>query len=197
MVIGTEGRTGAQIASRIAAGTNLIDSIRPIASHQDYLLSVFRNYGGRVPVSDLYSQLYRDVATGWAGTAAQHFNTFGRSEIMSGQRQFEPRAFDWGALGINIPGFASGGMHSGGFRVVGENGPELEAVGPSRIYSNSQTRDLLNMTPMLEELRALRDEVARMREEQRGLGMAQATAVRRSQEILRRWEDAGLPEERV
>jgi hypothetical protein len=35
-----------------------------------------------------------------------------------------------------IPGFAAGGRHRGGLRIVGENGPELEATGPSMIYPN-------------------------------------------------------------
>ena len=39
--------------------------------------------------------------------------------------------------------FADGGSHDGGLRLVGERGPEIEATGPSRIYSNSQTKDLL------------------------------------------------------
>ncbi|QOY96327.1 tape measure protein [Massilia sp. UMI-21] len=42
-----------------------------------------------------------------------------------------------------IPGFASGGLFGGGLRIVGENGPELEATGPSRIWSASQTSSLL------------------------------------------------------
>lgn len=96
-----------------------------------------------------------------------------------------------------VPGFAGGGMHAGGLRIVGENGPEIEATGPARYYSNAQTRQMLAGGEAAAEIRALRDEVARMREEQRSLGMTQATAAKRSQEILRRWEDAGLPQERV
>jgi hypothetical protein len=42
-----------------------------------------------------------------------------------------------------IHGYALGGDHMGGFRLVGEDGPEIEATGPSRIYSASQTRKLL------------------------------------------------------
>lgn len=48
-----------------------------------------------------------------------------------------------GALG-NIPGFADGGHHRGGWRIVGENGPELEATGPSRIYNSRATRNMLS-----------------------------------------------------
>lgn len=43
-----------------------------------------------------------------------------------------------------IPGFASGGYHTGGLRVVGENGPELEATGPSRIWNAQQMQQLFS-----------------------------------------------------
>ena len=65
-----------------------------------------------------------------------------------------------------IYGFASGGLHTGGLRLVGEEGPELEVTGPSRIYNAAQTRDLLNggsNEALLAEIRALRAEVAQMR----------------------------------
>lgn len=39
--------------------------------------------------------------------------------------------------------FADGGTHKGGFRLVGERGPELEYTGPSRIFSNEDTRNML------------------------------------------------------
>ncbi|WP_103172879.1 hypothetical protein [Paracoccus sp. SY] len=45
--------------------------------------------------------------------------------------------------GLLVPGFASGGDHMGGLRIVGEKGPELEATGPARIWSADQTRNLL------------------------------------------------------
>jgi hypothetical protein len=44
----------------------------------------------------------------------------------------------------SVFGFASGGDHRGGLRIVGENGPELEATGPSRIFSADQTRRMLS-----------------------------------------------------
>jgi hypothetical protein len=43
-----------------------------------------------------------------------------------------------------IPGFALGGDHGGGWRIVGENGPELEATGPARIFNAQQTSGMLN-----------------------------------------------------
>lgn len=73
-----------------------------------------------------------------------------------------------------IPGFASGGMFGGGLRIVGENGPELEATGPSRIWSASQTAALLSRAggdsggaAMAAELKALREEVKGLRAEAR------------------------------
>jgi hypothetical protein len=42
------------------------------------------------------------------------------------------------------PTFATGGDHMGGLRLVGENGPELEATGPSRIFNAKQTKDILS-----------------------------------------------------
>ncbi len=45
-----------------------------------------------------------------------------------------------------VPGFAGGGYHAGGVRLVGERGPELEITGPSRFWSHDRTRDLLAPT---------------------------------------------------
>ena len=42
-----------------------------------------------------------------------------------------------------VPGFAAGGRHRGGARIVGELGPELEVTGPALIYSTNQTAQLL------------------------------------------------------
>ena len=47
-------------------------------------------------------------------------------------------------LSRGLPAFAKGGLHSGGLRLVGEFGPELEVTGASRIYSADQTRGILS-----------------------------------------------------
>jgi len=73
----------------------------------------------------------------------------------------------------SIPAFAKGGSHSGGWRLVGEHGPELENTGPSQIFSNSQSKSIFggsdNKTSqeIILELRALREEVAKLRADQR------------------------------
>lgn len=86
---------------------------------------------------------------------------------------------EWDAgQGLHVPKYAAGGMHQGGARIVGEFGPELEVTGPSRIWNAAQTQSMLGGgAGMAQELRALREEVALLREEtslQRGA--AQETA---------------------
>jgi phage-related minor tail protein len=70
-----------------------------------------------------------------------------------------------------IRGYATGGTFAGGLRIVGENGPELEATGPSRIWSSSQTAELLsrasspsgNNAALVEAVRDLKSENAQQR----------------------------------
>ena len=63
------------------------------------------------------------------------------------------------ATAAALPAFASGGQHDGGWRIVGENGPELEKTGASRIFSNPQSKSLLNMDELIAEIQALRSDV--------------------------------------
>jgi multidrug efflux pump subunit AcrA (membrane-fusion protein) len=80
-----------------------------------------------------------------------------------------------------VPAFATGGLHSGGMRLVGENGPELEVTGPARYYSAAETSSMMG-GGMVDELRGLREEVAMLRAE------ARATAINtgRTQDIMKR-----------
>lgn len=71
-----------------------------------------------------------------------------------------------GALGQQVPQFATGGMHTGGARIVGENGPELEITGPSRIMNASQTASILNGSTA-ELLQRLNDNISGLRAEVR------------------------------
>lgn len=73
----------------------------------------------------------------------------------------------------SLPKFANGGQHGGGWRMVGERGPEIEWTPPSRIYSNADSRKILgvgvsgavDLEPLTRELHALRKEVAQLRAE--------------------------------
>jgi tape measure domain-containing protein len=89
-----------------------------------------------------------------------------------------------------INGFASGGQHEGGWRIVGENGPELEKTGASRIFSNGQSKSLLNMDELLAEIRQLREDAR-----------ANANAVEKNtaetSRIINRWDGDGMPAVRI
>ncbi|MCY0910832.1 phage tail length tape measure family protein [Massilia antarctica] len=62
-----------------------------------------------------------------------------------------------------VPGYATGGDFGGGMRLVGENGPELEATGPARIFNAGQARSMLSggSPELIEEVRRLTATVAR------------------------------------
>lgn len=64
-----------------------------------------------------------------------------------------------------IASFASGGTHSGGIRLVGENGPEIEVTPPSRIYSNRQSGNMMTAAndELVNEVRAMRKEMEQLR----------------------------------
>jgi hypothetical protein len=75
-----------------------------------------------------------------------------------------------GGTTAGIPGFASGGLHAGGARIVGERGPELEVTGAARYWSFERTRQMLagggENDSTAAEIRALREEVAALRRQQ-------------------------------
>ena len=52
---------------------------------------------------------------------------------------------DWNWLKklAGIPGYATGGLHPGGLRLVGERGPELEVTGPARYWDANKTMQML------------------------------------------------------
>lgn len=94
------------------------------------------------------------TATGDLGTLGSGFDLFGSA--LSGFAQGGSQGAMNGLLGglgslaaslLGIPGFATGGDHKGGWRIVGERGPELEATGASRIFTASQTRDIFSSRP--------------------------------------------------
>jgi|GEM_PF-1576798 len=201
--VATAGRDVAAVGADVAAlsqndgitGFNIVPNVR------DYLFSQFRAAVVPVDAADymaIYSDLHGDRL--YSNDPAGHYRDYGRAEILAGRRTFNPQAFDWSAIGIDIPGFAAGGAFGGGLRIVGENGPELEATGPSRIYSAPQTRRMMDGdrgASVVAAVDQLRREVASMREEQRQLGLAEVGHVKKSADTLRKWDIDGLPAVRV
>ncbi len=89
-----------------------------------------------------------------------------------------------------LPRFAAGGTHTGGWRLVGENGPELEYTGSSHIYNRQQANSLFNTEALENELRGLREDM-------RAAQYQIAKNTGEFNRILQRWDGDGLPEERV
>jgi hypothetical protein len=100
------------------------------------------------------------------------------------------------ALG-GVPAFADGGIHGGGFRLVGERGPELEMTGPSRIMSNDDLMSALRGDRLAGEIRDLKREVTVLRTELRGTQSQIARNTKRTRDVLENFEIEGLPPERV
>jgi len=91
-------------------------------------------------------------------------------------------------VGGRIPTFATGGYHSGGLRIVGERGPELEATGPSRIIPAGQ----FSMGGDAE----LRREVAELRVDLKAALVQIAKNTRKSSDTLNKFDYQGLPNSR-
>ena len=113
-----------------------------------------------------------------------------QSQITETVRLNMGRGRDADAVNPNIRPFAIGGIHSGGLRIVGENGPELEATGPSRIYNSNQLGNMLNHGATADEVKALREELkAAMYQIAKNTG--------KSYDLMNRWDGDGLPPERI
>jgi hypothetical protein len=101
-------------------------------------------------------------------------------------------------MGYNAPRFAMGGLHTGGMRLVGEEGPELEVTGPARYYSADQTMAMLRdphraNDALVAEVRQLRAQVAELQSAM----VATATNTGKTARQLDRWDGEGLPTERT
>jgi hypothetical protein len=128
----------------------------------------------------------RDAAASQLNTAQINLNA-ARNEYDLLLQQYED------LFGERPPGYASGGDFSGGLRIVGENGPELEYTGPSHIVNASKTEAFLNNNVVLiEELRALRSELkAGLYQTAKNTGQTARVLDR----TLTKWDEIGLPAE--
>jgi tape measure domain-containing protein len=102
----------------------------------------------------------------------------------------EIRAGATGLDALKVKGFADGGIHTGGWRVVGEQGPELEYTPPSRIYSNSDSSDMFDISELVAEVKQLREDM-------RSANYAIAKNTQKTAKTLEKFDYDGLPEQRV
>jgi hypothetical protein len=90
--------------------------------------------------------------------------------------------------------FADGGYHSGGLRLVGERGPELEVTGPSHVTPNHSIADAFSEgnRDMVSQITALREELMELRLEQRRQHHESARYQRDTADMLIKIDQTGL-----
>jgi hypothetical protein len=93
-----------------------------------------------------------EQATNAAGVAASAISTSAFSTLVDYRRAVR--------LAGGIPKFASGGYHGGGMALVGEMGPELMNLPAGRIYSNSESRRMMDMSGVEGRLSKLENGIA-------------------------------------
>jgi hypothetical protein len=89
-----------------------------------------------------------------------------------------------------LPLYAAGGDHAGGWALVGEQGPELANLGPSRVYSHNNSRALLDTT-------ALQNEIAALRSDLRAGQAAMAHSLKIMEKKVKQWDGEGMPDVRA
>jgi hypothetical protein len=94
-------------------------------------------------------------------------------------------------FGVDIEQLAEGGDFAGGYRVVGEHGPEIEYTGPSTILNNQKSKTLMSDNViLLSEFRKLREETK--------VGNYQiAKNTGKLAKIIDRFDSDGLPDTRT
>lgn len=87
--------------------------------------------------------------------------------------------------------YASGGDHPGGWRLVGEIAPELEATGRSRIFDHKKTKDIFSGgTETAKQIAELKEVIV-------SAVMISAERMRKIENTVDRWERTGLPAART
>ena len=188
-------QTGAEMA-RIAMSA--IDAARSSAAQAQAALDAAKAAAVKPPVvpvvtppvvSVLPDNVIPFPIMGGGSGAAGGFNDIGIPQNLYGGGSGGGSFREFGFRN-NIHQFANGGIHSGGLRLVGENGPELEATGPSRIYNSNQLGNMLNHGATADEVKALREEMK--------VAMYQiAKNTGKNYDLMNRWDGDGLPPERI
>lgn len=100
---------------------------------------------------------------------------------------------------FNLPRFKDGGLHKGGWAMVGDkmgiNNPNAELIhtpSSANIYTQQQAKNLIDVSGVIEELRVLRKEVVNLRAETKAV----AANTKGTYKTLDRWDAEGQPEVR-
>jgi len=144
--------SGAQYAADFASVSSSIDKTSGILSNQQ---------------TDQQKQLgFLETTAESTKTMAELLDAYLKAQGITTAAQIGAQNSGSEAAQLIIPGHAMGGIASG-ISIVGERGPELvDFATPSRVYSNQASNDLFNTKELVQEIKALRDEVAQLREDQ-------------------------------
>jgi hypothetical protein len=94
----------------------------------------------------------------------------------------------------STPAFASGGPFSGGLRIVGEQGPELEYTGPSHIVNASKTEAFMSSNKeLVAEIKKLNAKIDRLE----AINYQSAKYQQKAAKTLEKFDYDGLPAERA
>lgn len=144
--------SGAQYAADFASVTDSVDKTVATLTNQK---------------SDMQKQLgFLETTAVATETMAQLLSDYLKAQEVTALAQAVAVAAGSTAATLTIPGHAKGGLAKG-ISIVGEKGPEIvDFVNPGRVYSNQASNDLFNTKELVEEIKALRNEVAQLREDQ-------------------------------
>jgi len=189
------------VDTSLLTGTELDALIEAIEQSNLSLLAGFGEY------ADDVNAAYREVLGRDAESAGLEYWTalldsgaIGKDDIiqsiLAGAQGADQALAAAYARHLGVPGYASGGMHPGGLRLVGEEGPELEVTGPSRIYNASQTAGIVSSgTQTAAAINGLQQAIAGLQDGIRSIAKHTMQTARRV-EFLERWDYDGMPGER-
>lgn len=174
----------------------------PAGAFDDWLTKVYDQVLGRS-----WDQAGRDYwFNDWMNKGAQPFDIW--ENIVKSDEAMDKWGWQKIAYWLSNPEvptplpsrFARGGFFGGGLRIVGEEGPELEATGPARYWSAEQTRQIMSGNEsairearMAEELRQQRRELADIK----ALLAKQTRDGYRERKLFEQWNEDGLPPTRT
>lgn len=143
--------SGAQYSADIATVTDILDSTTGVLANQQ---------------TDMQKQLgwLEDTADN-TKTIAELLDTYLTAQGITSAAQVSAISSGSVAASTATP-HANGGIASG-WSLVGERGPELvNFTNPGRVYTNQASNDLFNNKELIAEIKALREEVCQLRDDQ-------------------------------
>jgi len=215
-----DNAAGAWVRSQVDF-QDLLDTMSDMGPVSDDAITTTAQYvaemAGVPTVADELAIAFKELQTGIygvAGAASSGAGTLANAIAMFGATGGEgyhygegwdqdpsiPGSYAWndaqanGASNIDYGepmGHAAGGIHRGGWRLVGEKGPELEYTPPSRIFNNTDTQSIIGQSDKTSQA------IADLKEVVIGAIMASSEKMRRIENTVMRWEKIGLPAARA